>query len=96
MILEAQLPSKHLLLIDCENSSAITKSESGAESNPDKVLEYVRTIVQSVATELAEGLALTPAKSVDVEFAVRVNNGGEVVVAQTPNGGQFRVTLRLG
>ena len=95
MILEANLPSKVLLLIDCENSSAITKSESGELEDPDKVLEYVRTVVESVATELGGNLALTPATSVTVEFAVRVNNGGAVVVAQRPEDGQFRVTLKL-
>lgn len=95
MILEARIDQKLGLLIDCESSSAIDKSEGGGQADPDKVLYNVRTLVQTVASEMAAGLQLTPAQAVNVEFAVRINANGTVVVAQRPTDGQFRVTLKV-
>ncbi len=96
MILESRIDPKVLLLIDCESSAGIDKSEGGgAHNDPDKVLENVRSVVQSISSELAAGLSLTPAQSVQIAFAVRVNGNGSVVVAQNLDGGQFQVTLKV-
>jgi hypothetical protein len=95
MILEARIDPKLSLLIDCETSAAIDKSEGGGQADPDKVLDNLRALVQTVASELAAGLQLTAAQGVNVDFAVRINANGTVVVAQRPTDGQFRVTLKV-
>jgi hypothetical protein len=95
MLLESILPSKMTLVIDCENTSAITKSESGEQGDPDRVLENVRAIVLNIASELAEGLSLSPVKAVEVDFGLKISSAGQVMVGQRPEDGQFRIRLKL-
>ena len=94
MILEARIDPKNVLLIDCEVSDAIGKHDGGS-SDPNEVVDNIRSLIQVLASEMAAGLELTPAQGVQVNFAVRVNHDGSVVLARRPDDGQIHVSLKL-
>lgn len=97
MILEANLDQHGILYIDCESEGGINKGGGQKNAHPDRVLSAAVSAIKAVhndvlATAVQSGAA---PEGMELEFALKVDFSGNVVVAKTPSEGQFRVRLRL-
>lgn len=99
MFYEVNFDEETRVLFEGQASGAIAKGGGGVGDNfiPDDALDnsldLVRKVAMKVATEVSPSLDGTLC-SMELEFGIRADGNGTVMIAQTPQLGQFRVTIK--
>lgn len=98
MFFESKIDDQNWLLLETETSGAFAKNAlEGSSMTPDMAFQNLCLVSSQVAAGMVkildEKLAGTQLE-VDVNFSVRSDAGGNVMVAMKPGEGQFSVTLR--
>jgi len=85
------------VLLEGAASGAIGKGAGGREAIPDHALDnmidLVRRVSAKVGTEVAPVIDGTLC-TFELTFGVRADGNGTVMIAGTPEAGQFRVTIK--
>lgn len=99
MFYKTQISEETSIIIEAETSGAFTKSD--LEDRPDPLRAGMNTIntIAKVAQQMAASLG--PALdgtglAIEVEFGVKADGVGMVMVSQNPDGGQFKVRIVRG
>ncbi|MCB9664167.1 MAG: hypothetical protein H6732_08625 [Alphaproteobacteria bacterium] len=86
------------VLLEAPVSGGLSKSESEVQPNPDKaianVIEMIKLLAQHVGTEIAPALRRTGA-AFEMNFAVRADSQGLVMISEHANVGQFQCALKF-
>lgn len=86
------------ILIEAPAASAFAKSEVEIEADPrDAIVNCIRTVqllANEFGRELSRSLAGTGA-AMEINFAVRADTSGMVMVSESASSGQFQCTLRI-
>lgn len=84
------------LLIEAKSSSAFAKSESGIRPDPlgaiEAMIKNVKMIAGMVSKEVGPAVMNSPV-NFSMDFSVRADGNGLVMIGDTPESGQFRCTV---
>jgi len=83
--------------IECEVGAAVSKYGSGG-GDPFKAYQTAMTLAGQVAAQLARqvsGAMKVSGAVIEADFAVKINGKGIVTVAQTPDNGQFHISIKF-
>lgn len=98
MFYEVNFDDETRVLFEGQASGAISKGgRAGNDMIPDDALDNSLDLLRKVATKLSTEVAPIVDGtycSVEIEFGIRADGNGTVMIAQDPSIGQFRVTLR--
>jgi hypothetical protein len=95
--ISCQLEGENFVDVECEITGAFTKNQSGERTNPISALQRTSGIVGQTAAFLASGLVSELGSSdvdFELQFSVRLDSAGAVMISQSPSEGQFLVTVR--
>ena len=97
MILEANLDQHGVLLIDCESEGGINKGGGQKNAHPDRVLSAAVSAIKAVHNDVLVTAVQSGAapEGMEIEFCLKVDSSGNVVIARSTADGQFRVRLKL-
>ena len=84
------------LLLEAKSSSAFAKSESAVQPDPlcaiENMIKNVKMIAGMVSKEVGPAVMNSPV-NFSMEFSVRADGNGLVMVGESPEAGQFRCRI---
>lgn len=95
---ESKLGEDVYVFIDSESSGAFAKNEVETGMQPDKAFENMLKITSNVAKAFGDGMnAMLPlGGQATLNFGIKCEPNGNVMVATSPGSGQFSVTIKVG
>lgn len=95
---ETRIAEDVTILIDSMSSGAFAKNEVSSGMNPDKAFDNLVIIASNIAKGFGDGMnaRLPLGGSAELQFGVKCDPSGAVMVATSPNEGQFAITIRVG
>lgn len=97
MFYEVDIGNDATILLEGQASGAIAKGGDGNYANPRDALKSSVEMIGQVAGVVASQVAPTMVGSgctFEVEFGVRADGNGTVMLSQTPDIGQFRCVVK--
>lgn len=98
MFFQSKIDDSTWILVDAEASGAFAKNELEGDSQmtPANAVRNSLHVAAVMARALSAKLAddFDPRMEVQVEFGVKADGSGNVMIGTNPEGAQFRVTLR--
>jgi hypothetical protein len=94
---EVNFDEETRILLEGQASGAIAKGGGGNDFITDDALDNSIDLIQKIVARLST--EVMPAIdgqlcAMDVTFSIRADGNGTIMVAQTPEVGQFRVTIK--
>ena len=97
MFYEVKVDDETHILFEGMASGSLAKGSDGRNFIPmdayKNSIDVIRKVASSIAKEVAPGMVGTGC-TFDVQFAVRADGSGTVMLSQNPDHGQFRVTIK--
>ena len=97
MFYEVNFDEETRVLLEGQASGAIAKGGSDTGFIPDDALDnsidLIQKIVARMSTEVMPSID-GQLCSMEVSFSIRADGNGTIMLAQTPEAGQFRVTIK--
>ena len=85
-------------LIECETSGAFSKSDLEIKPDPEQAVIIAMSTIVKIAEVMGRNsaqLKSAGANEFDIDFGIKVDGVGSVMIAQRVDEGQFRVALRF-
>lgn len=97
MFYEVNFDEETRVLMEGQASGAISKGGDSTDFIPDDALDNAIDLIQKVVARVST--EVMPAVdgqlcSMDLTFGVRADGNGTIMIAQTPELGQFKVTIK--
>ena len=97
MFYEVKVDDETHVMFEGMASGSLAKGSDGRSFIPidayKNSIDVIKTVAANVAREVAPGMVGTGC-TFDVQFSVRADGNGAVMLAQNPDHGQFRVTIK--
>ena len=95
-----QLEGNTMMVVEAETSGAFGKNEgSGQRANPmaafDLAIETASSMCRIMSFRMAEALRGAPVSTTELDFGVKIDQHGTVMVAQEADRAQFKVKLTV-
>jgi hypothetical protein len=94
---EVKVDDETHILMEGKASGALAKGNDGNNFLPfdayANCIDIVRKVASSISSEVAPAMVGTGC-TFEVQFAVRADGNGTVMLSQDPNNGQFQVTVK--
>lgn len=96
MFYETKLDENTWVLLDSESSGAFAKNETETKMSPAAALQNSLDVALNMGRALSSKLAvdIDPRMALDLQFGIKCDGQGNVMISSKPDGGQFAVTLR--
>jgi hypothetical protein len=93
---QTRLDENTWILLDAESHGAFAKSELESDMTPATAFENTLELAHQVARAVSAKLStdIDPRMAVNFDFSIKVDAGGNVMIAPARNVGQFSVTVR--
>ena len=97
MFYEVKVDDETHIMFEGMASGSLAKGRDGTDFIPIEAyqnsVDVIRKVASSIAKEVAPGMVGTGC-TFDVQFSVRADGNGTVMLSQNPDHGQFRVTIK--
>ena len=97
MFYEVKVDDETHIMFEGMASGSLAKGSDGANFIPIEAyqnsVDVIRKVAASISKEVAPGMVGTGC-TFDVQFSVRADGNGTVMLGQNPDYGQFRVTIK--
>jgi len=84
------------ILLEAKTSGAFAKTESGIQADPlgalENIIKNIKMIAGNVSREIGPAVMNSPV-NFQMEFSIRADGNGLVMIGETPDAGQFKVHI---
>lgn len=94
----SRLDEETQVLVECETTGAFSKSDLEIKPDPERAIFVTVENIASLSRTLAMGIVPTlrevRASNFEVQYGIKIDGNGSVLISQRKEDGQFSVTLR--